>query len=241
MNKGQVVLVSLLILMIGACSSKTESREEVSVVKLSPQEFSEKLTSLEKYNLIDVRSPQEFATNRINKAVNIDVNGSSFNEKISVLEKDVPVLVYCKSGGRSATAADQLVTNGFTVYELEGGIINWQSQGLEIQANTKKSNSGYTMASYNEAVENGLVLVDFYATWCGPCKMMAPHIEELKSEFGDEVKVVKVDTDKSIEVATNFKITGIPLVKIYKDGKEVYNKIGYHTKQALKKELEKHS
>ena len=104
----------------------------------------------------------------------------------------------------------------------------------------KKQNSAYDLSSYNQAVSEGVVLVDFYATWCGPCKMMAPHVESLKKEYGSKLTVVKVDTDKSIEVASHFKITSIPLVKVYNNGEQVYDKIGYHSKEELKSIIEKY-
>ena len=78
-----------------------------------------------------------------------------------------------------------------------------------------------------------LTVLYFTATWCGPCKMMAPHIESLKAKYGDKIAIVKVDTDKSMEVSKHFKISAIPLIKIYKDGQEVYNKIGYHSEEEL--------
>lgn len=241
MNKLRTSIFALGILMVIACGSSTDPSQEVNGGKLTPQAFAQKAASEDDIVLLDVRSPEEFATNHIEGAVNINVNSGHFDEKIQALEKEKDVLVYCKSGGRSAKAAKKLTDLGYTVYDLEGGILNWQSEGMPIVADAKKSNSGFTMASYSDAVARGLVLVDFYATWCGPCKMMAPHVEALDKEYGENLKVVKVDTDKSLEVAQHFKISGIPLVKIYKDGKEVYSQMGYHAKEALKAELEKHS
>ncbi|MEN8696880.1 MAG: thioredoxin, partial [Bacteroidia bacterium] len=99
----------------------------------------------------------------------------------------------------------------------------------------------YTLAAYNEAVQAGkVVLVDFYAPWCGPCKMMAPHIETMKEKYGDNLVILKVDTDKSLEVSSHFKINAIPLIKVYKDGKEVYDRTGYHTAEELEALLNKY-
>ena len=90
------------------------------------------------------------------------------------------------------------------------------------------------MSTFQQIIQDPKpVLIDFYATWCGPCKKMAPHIKSLKTKYGDAITIVKVDTDKSMEVSKHFKISAIPLVKIYKDGKEVYNKIGYHSEEEL--------
>ena len=223
-----IKLSLLALVLLAACgASKTEN------TAIDAKEFSEKLASTE-HTLVDVRSPEEFATNHLKGASNINVNGADFAQKAALLDKDKEVLVYCKSGGRSAKAAEQLRSMGYRVYDLKGGILNWQSQGLEVVADAKKSNSGFTLASYNEAVKSGtVVLVDFYATWCGPCKMMAPHVEAMQQKYGDDLVVLKVDTDKSVEVSQHFKINAIPLIKIYKDGKEVYDKTGYHTAEDL--------
>lgn len=98
----------------------------------------------------------------------------------------------------------------------------------------KKAEAVYDLRSYNESVSEGVVLVDFYATWCGPCKMMEPHIKSLKDEYGNKLKVVKIDIDKNLEIATHFNISSIPLVKVYSNGKEVYGKLGYHSEEELK-------
>ena len=178
--------------------------------------------------------------NHIKGAQNINVNGQDFKEKIALLDKNTPLLVYCKSGSRSANAAKQMREIGLTVYELEGGILKWQADGLPIEADKKKANSGYTLAAFNDVVSsNDLVLVDFYATWCGPCKMMAPHIEDVKEKYKDQLTVLKVDTDKSAEVSRHFKISAIPMVKLYKDGKEVYSETRYHSLEELETLLKK--
>lgn len=76
-------------------------------------------------------------------------------------------------------------------------------------------------------------VIDFYADWCGPCKMMAPHIESVKKKYGEKLTILKVDTDKSIAIGQHFNITGIPLVKVYFEGKEVYDRVGYHKEEEL--------
>ena len=242
MNKMKLGILSLLLIVLSACGASNDGSKLNEKTLLTAQEFGDKINTLKTFNLIDVRSPEEYAMSHIVKAQNINVNGQDFNLKADLLDKEIPVLVYCKSGSRSQTAASILRKKGLTVYELDGGIIKWQGDGLAVETNVKTSNSSYTMALYNEAVSiKGLVLVDFYATWCGPCKMMAPHIDALKKKYESTLKVLKVDTDKSQEVSKYFKINAIPMVKLYKDGKEVYNKVGYHTQEELQALLDKHS
>ncbi|MGL4873458.1 MAG: thioredoxin [Clostridium sp.] len=80
--------------------------------------------------------------------------------------------------------------------------------------------------------EKGLVLVDFFATWCGPCKMLAPILEELSNELKD-VKIVKVDVDESPETASTFGIQSIPTMKVFKDGKDMQTVVGFLPKDQI--------
>ncbi len=85
--------------------------------------------------------------------------------------------------------------------------------------------------------EKGVVVVDFWATWCGPCKMIAPIVEELDEEMSN-VKFIKVDVDKNPQIANQYKIVSIPTLKIFKDGKLINTLIGFKTKDALKIDVE---
>ena len=78
----------------------------------------------------------------------------------------------------------------------------------------------------------GKVFVDFYATWCGPCKMVGPFIEELSEEI-DDVKFVSVDTDEEYELAEEYGIISIPSVLLFKNGKEIKRHVGIITKEEL--------
>lgn len=84
-----------------------------------------------------------------------------------------------------------------------------------------------------ELINNKLVLVDFYATWCGPCRMISPTIDEVAKETTD-LMVVKVDVDKYPNIATKYGIMSIPTLKVFKNGKEEKTSIGYIEKDAIK-------
>ncbi|HBE9436621.1 thioredoxin [Clostridioides difficile] len=89
-------------------------------------------------------------------------------------------------------------------------------------------------------VENkdGLVVVDFFATWCGPCKMLSPIYEALGDEMAEKAKFLKVDIDQSIELAQKFEVSTVPTMMIFKDGKPVDRLIGFMPKDNLKKKVE---
>lgn len=86
----------------------------------------------------------------------------------------------------------------------------------------------------------GVVLADFWAPWCGPCKMIAPVLEELDAEMGDKVKIVKLDVDENQETAGKFGVMSIPTLLVFKDGEIVDKVVGFQPKEALAELLTKH-
>ena len=83
-----------------------------------------------------------------------------------------------------------------------------------------------TVEQFNEFINDECVIVDFYATWCGPCKMQAPILEELENSRG-EVKIVKVDVDNLQDLAKQYAVMSIPTLLLFKNGKLVDKKIGF--------------
>ena len=92
---------------------------------------------------------------------------------------------------------------------------------------------------FNNTVESGVVVVDFFATWCGPCKMLAPVFEELSEELTDVI-FVKVVIDQSMDLAQKFRIVSVPTMKIFKNGEEVDTLMGFMPKDVLKSKVEAH-
>lgn len=80
---------------------------------------------------------------------------------------------------------------------------------------------------------NELVLVDFYATWCGPCKMLAPVVSEIAEEYSDKLKVYKVNIDENQELALKYDIMSIPTLMFFKNGEAVNTVVGFRTKSEL--------
>lgn len=91
-----------------------------------------------------------------------------------------------------------------------------------------------TDTTFSTETDNGLVLVDFWATWCGPCRMQAPILDQLSNEYEeDELKIVKMDVDENPETPSQFGIMSIPTLLLKKDGEVVEKVVGVHTKEQL--------
>ncbi|WP_246941004.1 thioredoxin [Bacillus pinisoli] len=94
--------------------------------------------------------------------------------------------------------------------------------------------------NFSTETSEGVVLADFWAPWCGPCKMIAPVLEELDGEMGEKVKIVKLDIDQNPETASKYGVMSIPTLLVMKNGEVVDKVIGFQPKDALAEVLEKH-
>ena len=89
-----------------------------------------------------------------------------------------------------------------------------------------------SVAEFNEEIKNKKVLVDFYADWCGPCKMLGEVLESIDKERND-IEILKVNTDNLLTLAREYKIMSIPAIKIFEDGNVIKEKVGFMTKDEL--------
>ena len=234
-----ILFLCLSINLIYCQSKQDNTKKNKGIIKtVSPDEF-ESLFYAEGSQLIDVRTAAEFDDNRIKGAQNIDANSPDFAQLLTNLDKKSPVLVYCLSGGRSADAAQKMHELGFKkVYNLDGGILKWETAGKPVE--TKESiaaTKGISVEDFNKAVsEMQYVLVDYNAVWCGPCKKMLPILEHIAEERKDRLKLLKIDVDYNRVIAKEKKITGIPYLELYKDGKLVWQFTGYINETTLLRE-----
>ena len=92
---------------------------------------------------------------------------------------------------------------------------------------------------FESVIQTGTVLVDFFATWCGPCKMLSPVLEELSEEMNGKATIVKVDVDELGDIAAKYRIMSIPALFVFKDGELKEKVVGFQPKPALTKLIER--
>lgn len=206
---------------------------------LSAEEFSAKMKSLPSAPLIDVRTAGEFSKGHLPQALNYDWNGNNFQEQISGMDKSKPVFVYCLSGGRSAAAASFMRSKGFTeVYELKGGIMSWRSSGLP--ETNSSSDMGMSKSEFEKLTDSPkLVLVDFYADWCAPCKKMEPYLKEIARDMADKVEVVRINADENRRLCKEFNVEGLPVLQLYKNKSLIWEHKGYIGKEDVVDQLKR--
>lgn len=98
------------------------------------------------------------------------------------------------------------------------------------------------MATFDELIDSSKpVLVDFFATWCGPCQTLIPVLDDVKSELGTEVTILKIDVDKNRALADKFQVRGVPTLMLYKNGKQLWRGSGVYPKYELLRLIKEHS
>jgi len=201
---------------------------------LTPEEF-EKALANKNIQLLDVRTAGEYRSGHINGSLQADwLNTAEFDSRTIHLDKSKPVYVYCQSGARSSEAAKSLVEKGFKeVVNLKGGISAWKKSGKKLEAEDA-SKMQTSQPDYNALTSSSsLVLVDFGAEWCPPCKKMEPVIASFMQEQGSKVKLVKMDGGIETGIMNTLKVEGLPTFIIYRNGKETNRKQGIMSKEEL--------
>ena len=226
-------IISFICLFGLVCSCNSNAQEG----SLSAKDFENRINT-QHPQILDVRTAGEFQSGHLRNSLQADwLNKEQFADRIKYLDKSKPLLVYCASGMRSAAAAKWLLDNGFTdVQNLKGGLTSWKLEGRPLDAVENKTQ--LSIDKYKELAKSGdMVLVDFGAEWCPPCKKMEPVLQQLKNELPTQFKLVKVDGGIDIDVMKAQNVEALPVFIIYKKGKEVWRKQGVVALSELKTKL----
>jgi thioredoxin len=223
----------LLSFTILSCNGQTSK----NITDIDPKTFSEKITTTPNAQIIDVRTPQEFASGHIDNAINIDWLGDNFVANAEKLDKTKPVFVYCKTSNRSPQAAKKLEELGFTtIYNMQGGLLKWDAEGF-----SKPTDRiiGVCSQEYAELLNSDKkVLIDFYAEWCAPCKKMTPYLLKMQKDLADKVVIIRLNADENPTLIKEMKILELPTLLIYENKELKWKHSGFISEEDLKKQLQ---
>ncbi|KAF2340890.1 thioredoxin domain-containing protein [Flavobacterium tistrianum] len=207
------------------CAVAAFSQNEIHN-SLSLDSFYSKIKSQKNPQIVDARTPEEFALNHIEGAVNFNLQSENYAQSVAKLDKSKPVFIYSIGAGRSVALEKELLKNGFSeAYSLEGGIANWIGNGKPFYSNLK---SKLSLAEFNKIIaENKTVLVDIGSKYCGACKKVKPVLENIRSEYSSNLKIVEIELEDSPQVIADLKTVKVfPTLILYQNGKIVFKKEG---------------
>jgi rhodanese-related sulfurtransferase len=226
-----IFYISFLCLLTGVFSCQNQantSNTKAINTSITVEEFEKKLSD-GNAQLIDVRTPEEYNQGHLKGALNYNINSSEFENQLSKLDKNKPVLVYCLSGGRSGSAAEMMADKGFTeVYNMQGGIMKWIAANKKLdEVIVSATNKGMTEADFNQLLKSDkFVLVDYNAKWCKPCLRMAPMLDVFMEKRKEKLVLVKIDADENKNLLRERRIESLPVLELYKDGKLIWKHEG---------------
>ena len=209
---------------------------------ISAYDFDEMIRLDKSSIIIDVRTPEEFNKGHLRNSLNVNWFDDNFDDNIDIFSKDLPVFVYCLSGGRSAKANEKIRSLGFkNVYELDGGILEWRKNKFpEASLNNNYDNS-LSVDDFNQFINSEkVVLVDYYAKWCAPCKIMEPYLDDISSEFSKNLKLVRINYDENLPLVRSLEVYGLPVLQLYKDKKLLWSHIGFIEKNRVEEQVKKY-
>ena len=216
---------NLLLLFVVFQLTSCQSQQSKTIETIDGKTYSDKLSNTKNPQLLDVRTPEEYAVEHLENASNVNWNGNDFVSKVEKLDKSQPVFVYCKVGGRSSQAANKLAELGFAaIYNLDGGIMKWQGK----KTSNVSSPKGLTSTEYEKLINSDKkVIINFSAKWCAPCKKMAPYLTKMQEELKGKITLVKLDADENKTLMESMKLNELPVILIYENGKETWRNLGY--------------
>ncbi len=236
MTKYISIIFTTVVLLFNSC---TNGQSKPSGPSIPAIEFSKKITELPGAPLVDVRTPGEFSQGHLKNAINYDISKSGFENQIASLDKLKPVLVYCLTGSRSTYAVRYMQSIGFKeVYELNGGMMKWRASNLPETTEKTTVAAGMSKQQFDILlVTDKLVLIDYYADWCAPCKKMKPYLDEISRDMADKVVVVRINADENKALCKELKIDAIPVLQIYRNKTLIWSNTGFIEKEEVVKQL----
>jgi rhodanese-related sulfurtransferase len=188
--------------------------------------FYSKVKSQKKPQIIDARGNDEFALNHIEGALNFNTKSEDFEKQVAALNPSQPVFIYSIAAYRSGLLSTELAKRGFSeVYVLEGGIASWIGGGKPFYSNLK---SKLTLPEYKKILaDNTYVLVDIGSRYCATCKTVKPILENLRTQYGEKLKIVEIELEESPQVIAYLKnVKVFPTLIFYQNSKIVFKKDG---------------
>ena len=230
--KLQKIALALLVFVLASCNGQTQKNSKL----IDPVAFKKEITATPNAQILDVRTPEEYASEHLQNAQNVNWLSPDFVANTSKYDKYKPVFVYCKSGGRSHKASEKLAELGFTnIIELEGGILKWDAAGL---SKPDEKRIGISQKEYADLLNSDKkVLIDFYAEWCAPCKKMTPYLLKMQKELGDKMVIIRLDADQNKSLLSEMKISELPTLLLYENKQLKWQHSGYISESDLKKQF----
>ena len=216
----QILLLSVLV-----PGMKAQPMQNVDAVRFK------QLIASEDAILLDVRTPEEYSRGHIQGSTAINIADPEFVAKIGLLQKDKTILIYCLTGSRSYAAANYMTRMGFKqIFNLQQGIMDWSRKGYALEQSSQvvaSAGTAYTTQTFDKLLkDNKLVLVDFHAVWCAPCKAMNPVIDKVSTNFKGKAKVEKVDVEINKTITAAYGVQSVPGFVLFQSGKKVWSHKG---------------
>jgi len=230
MKRFSILIISFFLLY---CSNSNDGSLLELPIKVLDLE-SHQLVDLIKENpgvLLDIRTPNEVNDGHLENASFIDYYDEDFLEKASWIKKDQPIYIYCHAGGRSAKAANQLISLGFKeVYNLIGGYSQWKDNDFPVVEGLSKNPTqfkSFTAEMLSEKINlSDEVILVFKTPWCLPCKKLDPVLDSFKLyNPGWDMLIINMDNNK--DIANIYDIKSVPSTLIFKNHTLVHKEIGY--------------
>ena len=207
-----------------ATSGFSQDKSSSSIVLLDA--FYAKIKSQKNPQIIDARGTDEFALNHIEGAVNFNLKSEDYEKQVAALNPAQPVFIYSIAAYRSGLLSTELIKKGFSeVYILEGGIASWIGGGKPFYTNLK---SKLTLPEYKKIIaDNNYVLVDIGSKYCATCRTVKPILENLRTQYGEKLKIVQIELEESPQVIADLKTVKVfPTLILYQNGTIVFKKDG---------------